>query len=262
MNTQIGIIQTVPQLRAHAASSPVIRSGSVVSVRVLEKTSDGSYVVSLAGQKMQVSSKISLMPGSTFSAKVVVKGNAFSLVLQDDSSVQKNPVISFQNSSQGLSQEAQAFLSSLSLPPDSQSFRIIQFLQQMGMKINPASIKKALQKSKDKASVSDAQTALLLDSKKLPSDENAVMAVQCGFGGERKDDERKRKKNQDRQSDVEMSDAGQISAEDVKKYFCQVDSCAQEKELGILSAFNSLMPDPSVASFSIRMEFHEFYWRY
>ncbi len=245
MSSQVSSVQYVPL--GQYSSSPVLRSGAVVSLRVLSRSSDGSYVVSLAGKKMQVSSDVNLTPGSSVSAKVAVKNSHVSLVLQgESSSVQKNGMIHFSSDPHVLSNDAQIFLQSLSLPADFQSLKVVQFLQQMGLKINPSSIKKAFYKVRGtggerEEGVAEAETSLLLEAKNLPSDKKDVASVQYSFHGERGNHQKKENPDDGKnKGQTEKKSAHSITPSDVKNYFDEVDKSAQSGKIGLLSLFNSL----------------------
>ena len=182
------------QVSQNVRASAVLRNGSLVTARVVSQNGNGSYTVSLAGQMIEVRSKVPLQKGQVFQAKVAMSGNQLFLSLVSEAKnagelVQKLPV---QN--QNLSPQLQNFLSSLGFEPNLDSFKIVQFMQQLGMKFDVESAKKALNQSKKDGTVRQekAQISLLLEEKGIAASDERVSAIVGN--GKRKNENGKRKK--------------------------------------------------------------------
>jgi hypothetical protein len=186
--------------------STALREGSSVSGRVLQKTGPQSYVVSLAGHQIEVRSEQNLVPGATFTAKIAVRGENVALVLQhagaaaetgeqgasgtgESSLVTKFTAFSLfadgtQNAAQSQSTALSQMMSQLGLPLTPAAVHLVQLAQELGVKIKPESIKKALAQSLSFTGSEEeaAATSLLLEEKGLCSGEGAVRAVFDGSG--------------------------------------------------------------------------------
>ena len=258
---KVSVIQgQISQSRANLA---VLRSGSVVTGRVLAKNADGSYSVSLAGQKINVRSETALKAGALFSAKVSLKENLVSLSL-----IKENPsseILQKFGAVNQLSPQVANLLTSLGFEPNSESFKILQFMQQLGMKFDVPEAKKALKR----AGVTDhkeekAQISLLLEEKGIKASENRVQQI-LGRNHERKkrkEENGNRETKSGKREKLEVSNeqlavsnySGKVALEDdkslkreknscesVKAFFSQVDEAASLREVGLLTAFNSVL---------------------
>ena len=236
------------QVSQNVRASAVVRNGSVVTARVVSQNGNGSYTVSLAGQMIEVRSKVPLQKGQVFQAKVAISGNQLFLSLVSEAKnagelVQKLPV---QN--QNLSPLVQNFLSSLGFEPNLDSFKIVQFMQQLGMKFDVESAKKALNQSKKDGTVRQekAQISLLLEEKGIAASDERVSAIVGN--GKRKNENGKRKK-EERNGQLAVSrEQGAVddgfsvpSVLSVRNFFDSVDSASRSHEVGILSAFNTVL---------------------
>lgn len=226
----------------------VLRSGTVVTGRVLASNSNGTYTLSLAGQIVEVKSEAKLSVGQTFKAKVSIENNHVALSLVQDSKDSSEMVQQFKFSGQNLSPQLQNFLSSLGFEPNAESFKILQFMQQLGMKIDVESAKRALAKQRpfEKESSQKSQLALLLDEKGIDSGEETVNAV-LGHGKQNQEENR-HGKNQQNHEELQqkhpeglISGKNKITASEIKKFFESVDSASVSNEPGILSAFNTIL---------------------
>lgn len=245
-------VSIVQNPASHFSSrAPILHGGTVVSGRVLSSNGGGSYTVSLAGQMIEVKSEAKLEAGQVFQARVKIEGGKVALSLLQESKSSGGLVQKFSVQNQNLSPQLSNFLSSLGFEPNSDSFRILQFMQQLGMKIDVPAAKKALHASKKggETDTEKAQVSLLLDEKGIPSDEEKIKAV-IGRNPENKEDTRKRK-NQNEKLKIEngklkIRDANlKLEKDIVKSYFSQVDSASLSHKAGLLSAFNTVLSSPS-----------------
>ena len=252
------------QVSQNVRASAVVRNGSVVTARVVSQNGNGSYTVSLAGQMIEVRSKVPLQKGQVFQAKVAMSGNQLFLSLVSEAKnagelVQKLPV-----QSQNLSPQISEFLSSLGFEPNLDSFKIFQFMQQLGMKIDVPLAKKALLASKKDGSGDEkAQVALLLEEKGIAASDERVSAVLGN--GKRENENGKRQKREEREEKLgvrseelgvadelavissdqretrNLSTSSVSSPSFVRDFFDSVDSAALSHKVGILSAFNTVL---------------------
>lgn len=219
-------------------SASILRNGAIVSGRVISKDGNNTYLVSIAGQKICVKSEVNLLPGSVFNARVTVTRNLLQLSLVKENPPSQTFVQKILPHTDVTPQIAD-FLSSIGLEPSQESLRIFQFMQQIGMKINISSAKKALSASKDKSGVNQekAQIRLLLDEKGIVNDESAVEEIRDG--GHNQSGEESRQKNNREQRNAQSENVVQIK-ETIKKFFEEVDEAALERKAGILAAFNTI----------------------
>ncbi len=250
----------------------VLRSGTVVTGRVLERNADGSYSVSLAGQKINVKSESPLQIGGVFSARVNLKGESVELSLVKEN-VSSEILQKFGGSSE-ISPQVANLLASLGFEQNSDSFKILQFMQQIGMKFDVDSAKKALKQAKKSSDKEEnAQISLLLEEKGIKANDERVQAVS---GRKKQGESDKRKDENEKQGNLEVRNekagagreqekisnekfaisnylgkdvheeekilkAGRLSCVSVKDYFSQIDEAASSHDFGILTAFNSVL---------------------
>ena len=227
---KVSVIQG--QISQNRANFSILRSGTVITGRVLAKNGDGSYSVSLAGQKINVKSKTPLQIGSVFSAKVSLKGESVQLSLvKENVSSEILQKFGGAGGNSEISPQVANILSSLGFEPNTESFKILQFMQQIGMKFDVESAKKALKQAKDSENKEEkAQVSLLLEEKGIKSSDERVQAI---IG----------RKHQSGKRETESGKwkAQVFSCEAVKAYFAHVDEAASSHEVGVLSAFNSVL---------------------
>lgn len=225
-----------------------IANGSTVSGRVIAKNPDGTYLVSLAGAKINVKSKFSLRQNQIFTAKVSVKNGVVFLSAANLEKNEESAKIPPDLQNGRLNQKAAEFLKSLGLEPTSQAFSLIQFMQKTGMKINADSVKKSmknLRKFDKNKRMEAAEISLLLDEKGIPCDEKAVADVMSYCDeknhGKRKNGNDSPELFSNEKFNGKNLDFDKNSAEAfVKNYFDSVEKSAAANKNGILTAFNSL----------------------
>lgn len=171
-------VQTTSTVISHGGAR--LHDGSVVRGRVLASHGGDAYTVSVAGQRVSVRSQLALAVGSLFTARLQLRGNEIALLLQTAAeTTTATPAL-------------QTVLASLGLPLDAESARLVQFAQELGIRLKPWQLKKALSVAKGFASEEDgaAELSVLLDDKGLESGEYAVRAVlaDSGHRRQRRDD--------------------------------------------------------------------------
>ena len=240
---RISVIQG--NLSQNLRNASVLHGGSVVKGRVLAKNGDGSYSVSLAGQKINVKSETPLQSGSVFSAKVSIKGESveLSLVKENLSSeiVQKFGAASGLNAANSeIPPQIANLLSSLGFEPNPESLKILQFMQQIGMKIDVSSAKKALKQAKNSPDKEEkAQISLLLEEKGIKSSDERVSQV-LGRNPNNSHEQNERK-NQEKKTFLKGK---KITGSLVKSYFSEVDESSLTHDAGVLTLFNTILSAP------------------
>ena len=256
MSSKIGIAsQPVFQNQISVGRNLKFQNENVVSGRVISANPDGSFDVSLAGQKINVRSNVHLAPNQIFSARASVKNGTVYLSLINDSSLNAS---SIKNSSESdfiskltsetsfgkLNDSASAFLQLLGIEPSHEAFRLVQLMLQMGIKIDAEAAKKALKTAKkfsDDEKDDAAQISFLLEKKGLKSGEKTVKAVFNGFSDEKQENQRKNS-DEKKNFDFESKKVGfdENSAKNfLKNYLDSVDSACNSNKIGALTAFNS-----------------------
>ena len=257
----VRIVQSSSQ--SSLSARPGLQAGNVVNARVLYDMGGGQYAISLAGQKIAVRSQTALEPGSVFAAKIIVKGEQvlLSLVGQEEA----RPLVTQFTSAQvqeHFSPQLAALLASLGLPPETDSFHLLQFAQAMGMKLDPQKLRRALAAGRNAGDGEEsAQTALVMEEKGL--EPNSVQAVSDCMGGNAEHGRRGQQERQEQNENETQINAGErrLDADEnpdgsirvhscpsasenpgnlVRGYFASVDEAASENEMGALTLFNSL----------------------
>ncbi len=250
--TSVHIVQQTA--RTPQGGRPGLQAGSLVTARVLQSLGGGNYSVSLGGQVISVRSQVSLQPGRVFSAKIGLSGNQVLLSLVGNE--KSAPLVTqFTSTSleQGMSPQLSQLLASLGLPADAESFRLLQFAQGMGMKLEPRQLRKALTAAKA-GGEETAQTALVMDEKGMNAD--AVQSVSDGMGsgcggkgGQGRGGEKRKDSPDERQvqADARGLDGNEelaVAEEDalslVRNYLSSVAEAAGKNKIGALTLFNSL----------------------
>ena len=228
------------QISQNARNAAILRGGSVVQARVLSKNADGSYMLSLAGQKISVKSESPLQIGGTFSARVILKGESVHLSLLKENSEVGEFVQKFTYDGKSLPSQ---FLSSLGFEPNEESLKIFQFMQQLGMKIDVPLAKKTLRSSKNRMNTDDEkiQISFLLEEKGIKSTDERVDAIL----GENPRDSRQSDSNRQGQNDdfaaMKKNAPHRINPSDIKAFFDSVDAASLTRKNGLLSAFNTVL---------------------
>lgn len=129
--------------------SDTLKDGSPVLVRITGNRGNGRFEASVAGVRINLFSERNLSPGDTFTGRISLHNGLISIKPDDPSvlSLQKEVITAsimetgdiFETVS---SPALASLLSSMNLPADNLSFRILQQFKQLGMKFNPAVMKK------------------------------------------------------------------------------------------------------------------------
>ncbi len=202
-------------------------------------------MVSLAGQQVAVKSEAHLQPGQVFTAQIHIKGSQVQLALVHSNQTQSPELFqkfSTQNLTGNLSPSLSNLLSSLGLPADSHGARLLQFAQQLGIKLDPPSLYQSRKTAGNFSGREEEafQTALAMDAKGLASTYYAVDAVFSGMEGKgqkKKEDDSKEKKSSSR---ARTSGECEVTARDIKDFFSSMDSLSENREAGALTVFNQV----------------------
>ena len=250
----VRIVSQTPQ-SSQTGARPALQTGSVVTVRVLRQTGAGQYVVSVAGQQVSVRSQVSLQAGAVFSATVSVRGGQvfFSLV---GAPGEPKPFVSQFSAfplQSGCESPLTSLLASLGLPATAESFRLLQFAESMGMKIDTRQLRRAVAAAKTAGGGEErTQVALALDEKGAGAEAVRLFGDDRGSDSRRQDSGSQEHESQDEDSADGRSDsvgeAGHSAereqpADDralLASYLASVDDAAVRNRAGALTVFNTL----------------------
>ncbi|MDE7391217.1 MAG: hypothetical protein K2M90_01950, partial [Treponemataceae bacterium] len=245
----VRIVSQTPQ-SSQAGARPALQAGSVVTVRVLRQTGAGQYVVSVAGQQVSVRSQVSLQAGAVFSASISVRdGQVFFSPVGTPGA--PKPLVS-QFSAFPLQADGEhslvSLLASLGLPATAEGFRLLQFAESMGMKIDVRQLRRAVAAAKTAGGGEEtAQVALSLDEKGAGAEAVRLFGDGRGSGSRRQDTGGQECEPQDDDSAEERSDsvgeaghpAGREQPADERalldSYFASVDDAATRNRAGALT---------------------------
>lgn len=250
----VRIVSQTPQ-SSQTGARPALQAGSVVTVRVLRQTGAGQYVVSVAGQQVSVRSQVSLQAGAVFSATISVRGGQVFFSPIGTPAVPKSLVSQFSAFplQTGGERPLTSLLASLGLPATAESFRLLQFAESMGMKIDARQLRRAVAAAKTAGGGEEtAQVALSLDEKGVGAEAVRLFGDGRGSGSRRQDTGGQGREPQDDDAADGRSDsvggAGypaereQPAAERalLASYFASVDDAAVRNRAGMLTVFNTL----------------------
>lgn len=214
-----------------------LQEGSSVRGRVISANPDGSYKISLAGQMLNVSSKVPLEAGSVFQARLSVAENKILLQLLNTAGTE-NLLQNFypedvDNGSP--SQFLKDYLSSLGLPLEGDSLRLLQFMRQNGIKfdfdrLRKIFIRNSVSKNTKKEDRNERlQAFLILEEKGIDSQVQIVDGLLYNDSSQN---------NQDSSDEPDFSEESGVV--DFNQYLDQVKQAAVSKKAGPLTFFNSL----------------------
>lgn len=119
-----------------------LKDGSFVAVNVLKNNGNGSYLISFAGSRFNVKSKVALEPGEKFLAKLSVQENKVFLTPQKSlNQIEETENSNLLNKTQNA--ELVKILLEYGLVPDSITIKIMQFLQQGNFSLDKNLMQKA-----------------------------------------------------------------------------------------------------------------------
>ncbi|MBR1721542.1 MAG: hypothetical protein IJ727_03500 [Treponema sp.] len=221
--------------------SAFLRNGSLVTGRVLSKNSDGSYLLSLAGQKINVKSEHPLHQGQVFSAKVVLKEDRVILTLVNNDT-DTTSFLKKAGADSVIAPNVASRLVELGLNANEQTLNLVLFMRQIGIKIDAWAVKKALQRAKGSENQEEnAQLALLLDEKSISVDEEKVRAIFRRDYDRQKNQRHEEERQSQQGENKNILKASKMTAASVKDFFSQVDEAALSRRPGVLSAFNTVL---------------------
>lgn len=250
----VRIVSQTPQ-SSQTGARLALQAGSVVTVRVLRQTGAGQYVVSVAGQQVSVRSQVSLQAGAVFSATISVRdGQVFFSPVGTPG--KPKPLVSQFSAfplQAGGERPLTSLLASLGLPATAESFRLLQFAESMGMKIDARQLRRAVAAAKTAGGGEEtAQLALSLDEKGVGAEMVRLFGDGRGSGSRRRDSDGQERKPQDDDAADGRSDsvgaAGQSAEREhpaderalLASYFASVDDAAVRNRAGMLTVFNTL----------------------
>ncbi len=214
-----------------------IKPDGNISAKVLDVLGNNSYLISLAGKKIKVTSKIPLEKGLIFTSKVNIENNKIFLKLLETNKENFTEVSKFNFSENSqISSSFENLLLSLGLTVDKSSIRLLQFAQELGIKLQPHKFKKArkVATSDDDNKEEKEQLSILLQEKGLLGDEGSVLSVLSSYS--------KNNKDTDDKSESSFPVFSEIIGDDIKSYIEEVDLASKNNKYGILTTFNMIKP--------------------
>ncbi len=195
-------MQVVPVQNVSQVPSSTISTGSSVFVRVISESGDGTYLVSAGGNRINVHSQNPLSVGQTFVATVGTdSAGTVTLSPVAEKNVVQNPMAA----------SSADFIFAQGIASGDLIYRVVQFMEQSGMKIDRSLMDRAVSIGKrfpGKEKLASEAAAILLLKGINPSDDNilSLMALSIGdYGGEKNrgqnqdEEQRGNKKNRDAQ---------------------------------------------------------------
>lgn len=168
---------------AQNSSARTLGEGDSIYVRVIKNQGGGKYIVSLGGNRFELSSTIKLNEGETFPAKIRIENQKIFLVQQSGTEIRKSVLENLEGlfSSDGkiLNPEIVKYFENLSLFPDFVNYSLLQTMKYLGLNFSHQAFTKARQiafRFKGKESEA-AKTALILIQKGIEPSEENVRAV-------------------------------------------------------------------------------------
>lgn len=168
---------------AQNSSARTLGEGDSIYVRVIKNQGGGKYIVSLGGNRFELSSTIKLNEGETFPAKIRIESQKIFLVQQSGTEILKSVLENLEGlfSSDGkiLNPEIVKYFENLSLFPDFVNYSLLQTMKYLGLNFSHQSFTKARQiafRFKGKESEA-AKTALILIQKGIEPSEENVRAI-------------------------------------------------------------------------------------
>lgn len=175
---------------AQNSSARTLGEGDSIYVRVIKNQGGGKYIVSLGGNRFELSSTIKLNEGETFPAKIKIENQKIFLVQQSGTEIQKSVLENLEGlfSSDGkiLNPEIVKYFENLSLFPDFVNYSLLQTMKYLGLNFSHQVFTKARQiafRFKGKESEA-AKTALILIQKGIEPSEENVRAVLSSDSGD------------------------------------------------------------------------------
>ncbi|MDE5799244.1 MAG: hypothetical protein K2H73_09575, partial [Treponemataceae bacterium] len=255
------ILSQTPQ-SSQTGARPALQAGGVVTARVLRQTGAGQYVVSVAGQQVSVRSQVPLQSGAVFSATVSVRDGQVFFSL-GGAPVEPKPFVSQFSAfplQSGCENPLTSLLVSFGLPATTESFRLLQFAESMGMKIDVRQLRRALAAARTAGGGEEtAQLALSLDEKGAGAEAVRLFGDGRGSGSRRQDSGGQGHEPQDDNSTDGRSDsvgeAGHPAERErpaderalLDSYFASVDDAATRNRAGMLTVFNTLRGGAAVS---------------
>lgn len=168
---------------AQNSSARTLGEGDSIYVRVIKNQGGGKYIVSLGGNRFELSSTIKLNEGETFPAKIRIENQKIFLVQQSGTEIRESVLENLEGlfSSDGkiLNPEIVKYFENLSLFPDFVNYSLLQTMKYLGLNFSHQSFTKARQiafRFKGKESEA-AKTALILIQKGIEPSEENVRAI-------------------------------------------------------------------------------------
>ncbi|MGP1588165.1 MAG: hypothetical protein ACTTHG_07495 [Treponemataceae bacterium] len=246
-------------------SQQTLHEGKIVNVKIISQDPNtGKYIASFAGNRFEVKSDIPLQIGSRFFAQINFKGNKILLTTQinqnsalisinSENSIKKLNSKNIENSANNTS--LKNYFAKLGLELDTTNLKLLQFLTQNNLKINPELIKRANNKGKKFSKIQtetqseqqdlqeDAGETCIVLLKKNIWDENSCIQdiLEANYGYEHEKTVKNSKKD-DNNDEKKQNTENMEETKEPKSFSKLFDdgNSIFEKKFGTLTAFNML----------------------
>lgn len=237
------------QASALSCARTALREGDSVFVRILSKSGPGRYLAYFSGSRFSVESSADFNPGQAFTAKISLRNGRLFLVPQYNPAASDHALVQHMNAVRSSVQTPQplsdpflaSYFSSLGIQPDTITLRLVQLLEQMGVKFTAPFINKARRvagkfSGREKEA---AEAAMMLQEKGIAATAENVAQLLALFDGRAADE------NQDGRETAGGSKSAAAETHDdislaVKKYFKTALEAAAGAPEGFVTLFNHL----------------------
>ncbi len=225
-------VQNLSQIQITHDSPGGLRNGSTVKGRVMALNDNGSYTISLAGQAINVSSRVPLNIGSAFQAKILVQDNKILLHLLNNefSSIQTQKFYPEDLEKIPLAQNLQDYLTGMGLPLEGDSLRLLQFMRENGVRFDFEKLRRIFSRNaRDEHKSEKVQASIILEEKGIDCQPQIVDGILFND-------------NSGQQQYTENDDSEQNDDEEVfqlEPFFDEVDKACENKRFGPLTFFNT-----------------------
>lgn len=250
MTSKIYIVQSSVPSEKSQKNNFNFQDGSKITGKVLSQVDGKNYLVLIAGRKIHVSSEVPLKPGQIFTAVVSVKEKTvFFKLFSEKLNPGKFSTFSLSDYS-NKNAEISKYLLKAGLPQSVEALSLLQFALSMGIRFDSSKIKTSLTKAfddkKGKINLDKAKIFMMLEEKGIFPDEKTADAI---LGIAYKDSKKKHeenifeKKSPENKKNAAILKSGEKPEDDVKSYFSSVFFRESENDSGVLTLFNSLLPE-------------------
>ena len=250
MTSKIYIVQSSLSSEKSPKNNFNFQDESKITGKVLSQVDGKNYLVLIAGRKIHVSSEVPLKPSQIFTAVVSVKEKTvFFKLFSEKLNPGKFSTFSLSDYS-NKNAEISKYLLKAGLPQSVEALSLLQFALSMGIRFDSSKIKTSLTKAfddkKGKINLDKAKIFMMLEEKGIFPDEKTADAILgIAYEGSKKNHDENifEKKSSENKKNVSILKSEEKLKDDVKNYFSSVFFSEAENDSGVLTLFNSLLPE-------------------